>query len=449
MTVSDDGNRGYMASGDGLIIVDLTEIQQRKPNPQIPEISRLTWSTMTIPQVAHPVTIDGKPYIVEVDEYSIDGKEAPPPRQGPVVGPRGSSTSPTRPSRRSSPNIRLEVHQPENRAAIAGDYGAQNPTQGYAAHYCNVPRREDPGIMACSMILSGLRVFDIRDPREPQGDRLLRRPAGHDLARPAARSSTSAPTGRCPSPTFVPERGEIWYSDGTSGFYALKVDPDVWPFPSSSVDVKVRSPRLASDSRRGRNIRLRVVDKTGLPAISHFLLQYRRTGRGTKKTYRTLRPRLAKGATSVKFKGKAGETYLFRIAAIGTGGERSNFRYSRTAFPYDDRGKGRQYSRGWRKVKNSRAWLGGYTQSSRSGATLNFSVPGGGRIYLVARTGPNGGTALLGRGSKKQVVSFRSKTRRNRRVVAIVNRTDKRIYRLRLKVLSGTVTFDGLGVRRR
>ena len=76
-------------------------------------------------------------------------------------------------------------------------------------------------------------------------------------------------------------------------------------------------------------------------------------------------------------------------------------------------------------------------------------MPGGGRIYLVARTGPNGGTALLGRGSKKQVVSFRSKTRRNRRVVAIVNRTDKRIYRLRLKVLSGTVTFDGLGVRRR
>ena len=36
MTVSDDGNRGYMASGDGLIVVDLTQIQQRKPNPQIP-----------------------------------------------------------------------------------------------------------------------------------------------------------------------------------------------------------------------------------------------------------------------------------------------------------------------------------------------------------------------------------------------------------------------------
>src|SRR3712207_8160718 len=25
-------------------------------------------------------------------------------------------------------------------------------------------------------------------------------------------------------------RSEIWYSDGTSGFYVLKMDPDVWPF---------------------------------------------------------------------------------------------------------------------------------------------------------------------------------------------------------------------------
>ncbi len=54
MSVSDDGKRGYLASGDGLIIVDLTEIQARKPNPQVREISRLTWSNMTIPQVREP-----------------------------------------------------------------------------------------------------------------------------------------------------------------------------------------------------------------------------------------------------------------------------------------------------------------------------------------------------------------------------------------------------------
>ena len=65
-------------------------------------------------------------------------------------------------------DIRLEVNQPENRAEIAGDPGANNALQGYAGHYCSVPQRVDPGIVACSFIASGLRVFDIRDPYHPK-----------------------------------------------------------------------------------------------------------------------------------------------------------------------------------------------------------------------------------------------------------------------------------------
>ena len=457
MTVSDDGKRGYMASGDGLIITDLTQIQERKPEPQIPEISRLTWPTMTIPQVAHPVTIDGKPYLVEVDEYSGSGEDGGVTAHGDRVGAARIIDISNEKKPRVVSNVRLEVHQPQHRAKIADDYGAQNPTQGYAAHYCNVPRRKDPGIMACSMILSGLRVFDIRDPKRP-------REIAYFVAPPDTVSETGGPVideranWAMSQPDFVPKRGEIWYSDGTSGFYALKVDPDVWPFRSAlagrpvdrSIGVRVKSPRLASDSLRGRNIRLRIRGKKGLPAISHYVLQYRRTGRGTKRAYTTLRPRLAKTAKRVRFKkGRIGETYLFRITAVGVNGKRSPFHHSRTVFPYDDRGKGRRYSRGWWRVKNGRAWLGGYSQTSRRGATLDFAARGGGRVYLVARTGPNGGRALFGRGTKKRVVSFRSKVRRNRRVVAILNRTDKRIYRLRLKVLRGTVTVDGLGIRRR
>jgi hypothetical protein len=30
-------------------------------------------------------------------------------------------------------------------------------------------------------------------------------------------------------PTFAPERGEIWYADGNSGFYAVRVTNDAWP----------------------------------------------------------------------------------------------------------------------------------------------------------------------------------------------------------------------------
>jgi hypothetical protein len=254
MTVSDDGNRGYMASGDGLIIVDLTQIQQRKPNPQIPEISRLIWPTMTIPQVAHPVTIDGKPYLVEVDEYSTGADGSGVAANGPRVGAARIIDITDEKKPQVVSDIRLEVHQPENRAAIAGDYGAQNPTQGYGAHYCNVPSRVDPGIMACSMILSGLRVFDIRDPAHPKE-------IAYFVAPPDTVSLTGGPVideranWAMSQPAFVPERREIWYSDGTTGFHVLRLTEGTWPAAPAAATPKATAKRCLS--RRGFTIRIR------------------------------------------------------------------------------------------------------------------------------------------------------------------------------------------------
>src|SRR4051794_11220555 len=232
MGVSDDGRRGYLAAIDGGIrIVDLSQVQDRKPNPQIREITHFTWSNTTIPQFPEPVTINGKPYLVEVDEYSKndDGGSSGVAGNGTRVGAaRVIDISDERHPFVVS-NLRLAVHQPEHRAEIAGDYGAQSVVQGYAGHYCNVPQRTDPGIVACSMILSGLRVFDIRDPYHPKE-------IAYHVAPPSSVSDTGAPTideranWAMSEPAFAPERGEIWYSDGTSGFYVLKVDPGVWPF---------------------------------------------------------------------------------------------------------------------------------------------------------------------------------------------------------------------------
>ena len=229
MSVSDDGNRGYLATiGGGLTIIDLSEVQARKPNPVVREVSKLTWSNMTIPQIPIPVTIKGKPYVVEVDEYSSseDGEFT---GHGDRVGAARIIDVSDERNPFVVSNLRLEVHQKENRAAIAGDYGAQSPVQGYAGHYCNVPQRQDPGIVACSMITSGLRVFDIRDPKNPKE-------IAYHVAPPSTISETGAPTideranWAMSQPAFAPERGEIWYSDGTSGFYALKMDENVWPF---------------------------------------------------------------------------------------------------------------------------------------------------------------------------------------------------------------------------
>ena len=232
LSISDDGRRAYLATiGKGLTIIDVSEIQERKPNPQVREVGRLTWSNMTIPQYPAPVTIDGKPYLVEVDEYST-GDSGQVAGNGPRVGAARIIDISDEHHPRVVSNIRLAVHQPEHRAEIAGDYGAASPVQGYAAHYCNVPREHEPGIVACSMITSGLRVFDIRDPVHPKE-------IAYYVAPPSHVSDTGAPVideranWAMSEPAFAPERGEIWYSDGTSGFHALKVDPDVWPFTSA------------------------------------------------------------------------------------------------------------------------------------------------------------------------------------------------------------------------
>jgi hypothetical protein len=231
LSISNDGNRAYVAAGDdqGLLILDTSEVQARKPNPQVREVGSVTWPTMTIPQNAIPITIKGKPYVVEVDEYSRSSGD-----QGPVgVAAHGDTvgaarlidiSDETRPVVVS--DLRLEVHQPENRAAIADDPGAQNPTQGYAAHYCNVPTRVDPSIVACSMIISGLRVFDIRNPQKPREVAYFNAPV-YPRQTPYFEASNWAMS----SPSFVPERKEIWYSDGFSGFYVVRLTNQAWPGP--------------------------------------------------------------------------------------------------------------------------------------------------------------------------------------------------------------------------
>ena len=46
-------------------------------------------------------------------------------------------------------------------------------------------------------------------------------------------------------PSFVPARGEVWYSDANSGFYALRIAPEVWPFAAAA-----RSPVRCRSKRR-------------------------------------------------------------------------------------------------------------------------------------------------------------------------------------------------------
>jgi hypothetical protein len=228
LNVSDDGNRVYAADlgkTPGLWIFDTSDIQKRLPNPQVRVVSHLTWPEVSIPQVPIPVTIGGHPYLVEIDEYSRGTTTA---ASAPVGAARiidiGDEKGP-----KVISNMRLEVNQPANRAGDqVNDPGASFPVQGYAGHYCAVPSRTDPGITACSFIMSGLRVFDIRDPYHPHEIAYANFPT--NATKPGEPASSFAMS----APAFVPERGEIWYADGNSGFYNIHVTNGVWPFSAAA-----------------------------------------------------------------------------------------------------------------------------------------------------------------------------------------------------------------------
>ncbi|MEA2123234.1 MAG: hypothetical protein QOI80_16 [Solirubrobacteraceae bacterium] len=268
MSVSDDGNRAYVADvGGNMAILDTSEIQARKENPQVKEISRLTWTNASIPQNAIPFTRNGHPYVLEFDEYTAGTTSG---GDGDAVGAAhiidiGDETQP-----RVIANLRLQVNQPEDHAAAANDPGAFSPVQGYAAHYCNVPTRVNPTVVACSFIASGLRVFDISKLTEPK-----------EIAYFVAPTTSKVENGAQPSdyamsqPAIVPKRHEIWYSDGTTGFYAVRVAGAVWPKARAAkrcgARIRVRLPRGAKvrsvrarlggrgvkTHRRGRVIRAR------------------------------------------------------------------------------------------------------------------------------------------------------------------------------------------------
>jgi hypothetical protein len=215
MNLSDDGNRLYGADlgVSGLAVLDVSQVQRRVPNPVVTEVSHLTWPNVTIPQNTNPITIKGRKYLVEYDEYASGANVG----AGRII----DISNEKRPKVVS--NLRLEVHQPAARASDQkNDPGAAlDVPQGYAAHYCAVPREVEPGIVACSMILSGLRVFDIRDPLHPREIAYFNKPAPNTLPLTSGSYAMSAPS-------FDIKRHEVWFADGDSGFYVVKLTNGAW-----------------------------------------------------------------------------------------------------------------------------------------------------------------------------------------------------------------------------
>ncbi len=232
MSLSPNGKRAYIADPGfatpghhvgSLLVLDTSQIQARKANPHVREISRLTWPSASIPQNAIPFTEHGHPYLLEIDEYNQSTLN--PGGDPDVVGAARIIDIGNEKKPRTVSNLRLAIdnHAQHKKATQEGDPGTNNAAQGYAAHYCNVPTQTNPKVVACSFIASGLRVFDISKLKHPKE-------IAYYVAPPKPRSENGETDSdfAMSKPAFAPGR-EIWWSDGTSGFYVLRVSKSIWP----------------------------------------------------------------------------------------------------------------------------------------------------------------------------------------------------------------------------
>ena len=182
---------------------------------------------MSTPQITIPVTIKGHPYLIEMDEFSRDDYATGAARIIDIADEKKP---------RVISNIKLEVNMTGNRERVKTDPGAgdsfEDGLQGYAGHYCEVPKRREPGVVACTFILSGLRLFDIRDPFHPKEIAYFNGPVVPTPTAPTQGTGGGANYAMS-KPVLVPERGEIWYTDGHHGFSVVRVTNGVWPFAGS------------------------------------------------------------------------------------------------------------------------------------------------------------------------------------------------------------------------
>jgi len=166
---------------DGLVILDISDIKNRLPNPQIRIISRLFWSDQGQAEQMLPFFSHGRSYLISTDESGgqagVGGLAAACARGASPYGYNNiiDITDETQP--RIVSKIMLEVHDPANCTKflaeppeVSGVNASGNPiTQNldYSTERCALDRTINPTLAACGSRGTGTRVYDIRDPLHP------------------------------------------------------------------------------------------------------------------------------------------------------------------------------------------------------------------------------------------------------------------------------------------
>ncbi len=225
-STTEDGSRSYVCQqapfpNDKLLILDTSEIAARKPGAKFKVISEIPLMDNQWCQGAYRVTYKGKPFLFQYGERSsANDCSMSDAGWATFAYPRIYDIADEKNPKLIS-TMMLESALPQHCQTVKGE-GSQVSGFGYSVHHCTPDRLYDPTIMACSWFGSGMRVMDIRDPYHPK-----------ELAyyNPAAATSQLGIVAR---PVVRAEKGEIWFTGAGGGFYVVKFEAGVWPFPGSA-----------------------------------------------------------------------------------------------------------------------------------------------------------------------------------------------------------------------
>jgi hypothetical protein len=245
ISVTKQGTRAYLAvlggpdfsslpGPNGLMILDVSDIQRRKANPQIRTVSELYWTDSSTAQVPLPVTINGKPHLILSDERGAGGSTGKEWACAQGLPPHGFARiidiSDERKPKIIS-KLMLEVNDPANCSKVLND----GDRYSYSSHYCNVDDVDEPTLLACSWRDGGLRVMDISDPYRPKEVAYYKAPAVGDAFRPGSvywsDTGGGVRTGeQTPSNVrFVTKHGKwgkkelhLWFTTMDNGFHVVR-----------------------------------------------------------------------------------------------------------------------------------------------------------------------------------------------------------------------------------
>jgi hypothetical protein len=256
LSISDDGNRAYLtlfghglaapasdaiSLDNGIVIADVSEVQLRKPSPQIRVISTLLWGDGSASHQTMPVRINGSAYLIASDQGGSSVSNAS--GWAAACSARLPAWSMVRiidihdeQNPKITAKLQLETNDPRNCDKVIPDLAGLSGFT-YDSHYCSVDNKHDATTLACAFFESGIRVFDIRDPLHPREIAYFV-PASVTIPSPGSQNTRTRANGRpdhCSAQMRLNADSEsLMTTCQDSGFLALKFAHGAWPFPSTT-----------------------------------------------------------------------------------------------------------------------------------------------------------------------------------------------------------------------